>query len=461
MSNASNIIKGIEKSVLVIGPGIYQDNNGGIKEYASKYAKLNNGLVQKYFEQYHLFMPKTHNSGILIQQDFADFYKGKYIDTMKDLYFKISQIPFPLVISLNPDHTLISCFNKLKMEHNVTDDFYKQGKNNLKNKTPSKKYPYVLNLVGSASDPESLILTFDDLFDYLKNILMGNDIPASIRVFIQKARHIVFLGVEFDKWYFQLLVKLLIKFEGKYKALRYAVPIISRDDDDNVSCICEKCFEITFIDHEIKSFINELYYHSFKHKINKLRGKPILSNGKIFDPEIFISYKKEGESEKFAEKVINNGIGKGYNIIYDKKDLKYQADIWEFMKRIGSGKYIILIISKKYLESEYCMFEFKELSFKGSVFENRVFPIVMNDADIHNWRNYERHWDGEIANLISNRLLQNNEKISRYEDIRVSMPDMIKFLDKKKYLTDQEIIDNDFDALFNAIDEKIKDDLGT
>ncbi len=48
----------------------------------------------------------------------------------------------------------------------------------------------------------------------------------------------------------------------------------------------------------------------------------------------------------------------GYEVTYDKKDMKPGDLIADFIRRIGTARNIVSIISKRYLESVYCVKEF-------------------------------------------------------------------------------------------------------
>lgn len=123
--------------------------------------------------------------------------------------------------------------------------------------------------------------------------------------------------------------------------------------------------------------------------------------------EIFISYAwgdDHEQTEVSREEIVNQlceaFAEKGFNILRDKDVLNYRDDIEKFMKRIGSGHFIIAIISKKYLESDYCMYEAKEM-LKYPDFDKRVFPIVLPDADIFsdNKFNYGIYWKKRLEFL--------------------------------------------------------------
>jgi hypothetical protein len=467
MSDINNIVENIERSVIVLGPGILIDSDGKSLQsgFAERYSIRNKGLIKHYFEHDNIIRPKNAASRIMIQKNFADFYEKEFSEKGKDLYKKISQIPYPLIISLSPDNTMIKYFNELGTKH--TFDFYIKGKKNLINEIPSSENPYLFNLLGCYTEPESLIITYDDLFDYLRNILPGNALPTAIRTTLKNAVNITFLGVEFDKWYFQLLVKLLTEYDEKYELLRYAAPDLS--SNENINSICENNFEITFVGPDVENFINELYYHCYKHNDNSLRGEPIYTGGKIFNPEIFISYKHRGESEAIADSLVENAKANNYNIIIDKANLEYKGKTWEFMERIGWGKYVIVILSDEYLKSEYCMFELMGIIQNGEKLEDRIFPIVLNDADIFkeiNRKKYDKYWKDEIISLKSDLSEMESEEIykridtiSKYEKILKSIPLLMKFLDERNSMTVQKLQNENFNSLFLCIDKKIQQDL--
>ncbi|MEO5998942.1 MAG: hypothetical protein ABIN89_19385 [Chitinophagaceae bacterium] len=46
------------------------------------------------------------------------------------------------------------------------------------------------------------------------------------------------------------------------------------------------------------------------------------------------------------------------------------------MKRIGTGKAVVVVIGDRYLKSPYCMFELLEI-YRNRDFIDRIFPIVL------------------------------------------------------------------------------------
>jgi TIR domain len=72
-------------------------------------------------------------------------------------------------------------------------------------------------------------------------------------------------------------------------------------------------------------------------------------------PEVFLSYAWGGESEKIVNELDTAFKAKGIVLVRDKRDLGFKGMITDFMKRIGKGQAVVVVISDKYLESPYCM----------------------------------------------------------------------------------------------------------
>ena len=142
---------------------------------------------------------------------------------------------------------------------------------------------------------------------------------------------------------------------------------------------------------------------------------------------VFVSYGWGGESEEIVNQVDQALQARGIKIVRDKRDLGYKGSISEFMERIGRGMCVIVVLSDKYLRSPNCMFELVEIA-KHKDFYDRVFPIVLGDADIYNPVNrlkYIKYWEDKLSELdqamksVGSANLQGiREEIDSYDEIR-------------------------------------------
>ena len=182
--------------------------------------------------------------------------------------------------------------------------------------------------------------------------------------------------------------------------------------------------------------------------------------------EIYISYAWGGESEEIANRLDEAFKEKGITIIRDRRDLGFKGRIKEFMERIGRGKCVIVVISKKYLESENCMYELIQISKTGR-FSERIFPVVLEDAKIYkpiDRIKYVKYWEKEIQDLdeqmkgVSQANLQGfREDIDLYADIRKYLPRLTDILRDMNTLTVEIHSETGFEELVRAAAAKIEE----
>ena len=74
-------------------------------------------------------------------------------------------------------------------------------------------------------------------------------------------------------------------------------------------------------------------------------------------PEVLASYAWNPESCAIVDKLQQSLEEQGIRLLRDRKEVRYKDTIRDFMRRIGKGKAVVVVISEKYLKSENCMFE--------------------------------------------------------------------------------------------------------
>lgn len=187
----------------------------------------------------------------------------------------------------------------------------------------------------------------------------------------------------------------------------------------------------------------------------------VSSNSIAANSGIYISYAWGGESEKIVDLLDTELQERSIKVIRDKRDLGYKGSITEFMKDIGKGNKVIVIISKKYLESENCMFELTQV-YENKDFAKRIFPIVLADADIYkplNRINYIKYWDGKIQELDQaikslergTDVLDLNRELNNYGKIRVLFSDIAFILKDMNTLSPEIHQGQKFDTLYRML----------
>ena len=169
---------------------------------------------------------------------------------------QLAKIPFHVLLSVTPDKLLPQAFQEENFEFQF--DHYKKKQEPPKIKKPTKESPLIYNLLGCVDNEESLILTHNDLYDYFKSIFELNSLPEQLKQAL-KNREIncfIFLGVPFDKWYMQLLMRELGIHQNQDDFIRYAV---NQSMTEEIKTFCAEQFTIQFVDKNIPDFVQKLY----------------------------------------------------------------------------------------------------------------------------------------------------------------------------------------------------------
>lgn len=245
-----------QKCVLFLGPGVTV--NYGDAERQAAFFK---GLATKYPDRILSF---HHEDGFLVFKNLKEKLmllseiKAFYMDIVPSpLLELLARIPFHLFVVATPDLSLNRAFAKQSFFFNA--DSYTSKKESDLAQMPTREEPLLYNLLGCETDSESLITNHSDFFDLIKSIYGDKTMPQMLKDCFHAAHtsNIVFLGFEFDKWYFQLLLHLLcIKLdddEGFLYAAAQGLPSV-----DN-KLLMEAQFRVSFVSNDIDGWVQTLH----------------------------------------------------------------------------------------------------------------------------------------------------------------------------------------------------------
>jgi formylglycine-generating enzyme required for sulfatase activity len=189
-----------------------------------------------------------------------------------------------------------------------------------------------------------------------------------------------------------------------------------------------------------------------------------------YEQAVFISYAWNGESEEMVNQIERSLQQRGIHIIRDKRDLGYKGLIGKFMERLGRGTCVIVVISDKYLRSPNCMFELVEIA-DGKQFHDRIFPIVLKDADIYDpvkRIEYVRYWEvkrNELAEAMKTLDPANlhgiREDMDLYDRIRDRISVLVSTLKDMNTLLPEVHRNSDFSELYAAIEKWLRENRST
>jgi hypothetical protein len=251
-----NIIDDIrdQKAVLLIGPELIQLEGKSLNQLLREYLHEEcPDDILYYYERDGLYLFKSPVSKVSAIQELNRFYKDVKPDS--DFLQRLVQIPFHLVVSLNPDTFLSEAFYRHQVKHRFHYFHHKpQDNQNTEIEKPTSAMPLIYNLFGTKDKDESLVLDHDDVYSILHSAFSAPGLPNKFLVSFREARTYIFLGFHFDKWYSQLLLKFLNGKDGRGKLLSIHHPRIEADTYQFM--ISE--FKIKFIGSE-HDFFEQLY----------------------------------------------------------------------------------------------------------------------------------------------------------------------------------------------------------
>lgn len=449
-----------EKCILILGPNIsLTDNEKTVNQLLKKDIEnqLGDNVIKNYFSDDEFFQFNDDDDENTALGRISEFFKK--IEP-SELQKKIADIPFHVIISTSPDRLLIDLFKK--NNYNYSYSFYSQKGENKDVEKPSNKKPLIYNLFGDMDKTESIVYTYDQLFEYLEAIFSKQDLPPTLKnILNDESNYILFIGFRYEKWYFKLLLRLLKLYKIKSKYGSGKDPSIRVDLIRN---FYTEQFKVKFIDYDETAIIDAIYGKCKELGILRCKSASVIAE----KPAIYISYAWGGGREQVVEDLYKILTEKAYNLIRDKQDLGYKGNIEKFMDLIGAGAYVIVVISDKYLRSKSCMFEMQSI-YKNKDFQKRIFPIVLEDAKIYDpitRADYNIFWQKEKTALqtkydeikdksFTGELL---EDLNNYDDFRRIIDEITKMLSNMNTLTPDMLKGNEFIELMSELDKQMQAD---
>lgn len=224
-----------ERAVLLIGPDFLPHYGESIT--ADFYSHLIGQLTDDathFFAREGLFLFDSAVAKMDAQTEAETFYKG--LPTDEAVLSRIAELPFPLIISANPDLVLPHFFSKRQL--NFQYDYFSTKDKAIPGNIikPTDTSPLIYNLCGSIEDYQSLVLDFDDMFELLKNLLGDFGVPKVVNDVLVNATTYIFIGFQFDKWYTQLLLRYVNKNRDRFSNAKknYATKTVISDEDTKI-----------------------------------------------------------------------------------------------------------------------------------------------------------------------------------------------------------------------------------
>lgn len=110
-------------------------------------------------------------------------------------------------------------------------------------------------------------------------------------------------------------------------------------------------------------------------------------------PYVYVSYSWAPACSNIADDFCDKSKLNHLPYRRDKEHIRYRDSITEFMNLLREGKYVVVILSKEYLEAFNCMYELMGIM-EHEDYRDRIFPIVLDDSirDDEYFDDLKKYW---------------------------------------------------------------------
>jgi len=248
-----------EQCLLVLGPEAYIGADGVThREQLLRQLDIGNNpnIIRHYADDDLFLFDQPYKRTLVCHQIQAFYEQAEPNETLR----MIAEIPFNIILTVTPDGTLAKAFEAAELPYQF--GYYKKDKDPQPVKKPTRQLPLIYNTFGYVESEESIVLTHNDLYDYFKSIFAHRSMPEELKTQLREVKSIIFLGVPFEKWYMQLLLRELEIHRQEYAFIRFAANQTLSDEE---RALCVDQFQINFVARNLPDFIRDLHQQCAEH----------------------------------------------------------------------------------------------------------------------------------------------------------------------------------------------------
>jgi len=342
------------------------------------------------------------------------FYRSKHY-VPSTVHRQLASLPFPLIVTTCQDDLLTQALQEAKKLPD-TQRYHLRGDKRenpefLISGSPDK--PLIYHLFGDANEPASLVLSENDVLDFLINVVSGRPpLPNSLLSALKrKGKSFLFLGFGVRHWHLRILLKVLLRnWEQGDSTPVAAEPMrdLLESDCNEVVLFYQRGMRVDLADFDIGAFLTELS--------NRLQAEGgYAGEAESFGsrPRVFISYAREDAD--IATKLFNALQRKSFDPWLDNENLVGGED-WDkhIRQDLERSDFTLLLYSKtlcgkrdSYVNKELALATERALSVRGSFLiplrtdditpEERIFELgKYNEMDLR-----PESFDEDLSKVIS------------------------------------------------------------
>ena len=246
----------------------------------------------------------------LLQDRVCGFYQ-EFSGKTTDFHRRIASLPFKLCITTTPDDFLYNAFvAEGKTPARAFYDFRRGQAQMLREPTVAR--PLVYHLYGYSDNPDSLVITENDLIDFLVNVVREEPrLPSLITSQLTRTdSSCLFVDLGFKNWYLRVLLRALgLPGKKTTKSVALEEPeFFNQSKQHQTTVYFSPSSTIQFRPDSLKSFVTGLCA-AYKTLMEKIPQQPV-PEPPAGAPRVFLSYSSENREfvDQLGEKLKNEGI---------------------------------------------------------------------------------------------------------------------------------------------------------
>lgn len=384
-----------QNCILLLGPEIPTEKVN--REEKPLFEVLANFLATKVKDKKKIFDPDNlahvaqqyslQESRLHLESAAISFYQDR-LEQDSAIHSDLAALPFYIIINSTHDNLMVDAFAKNQKEPIVECYDFNGGAKNLVQMGTVEK-PMVYYLYGAIQQPQSLVISENDLLDFLVAVISDNPrLPNNIRSeFKKRGKCFLFLGFGLKHWYLRILLHAL---QGENKDIRsFALEQFKNPfdhpDSQQIILFYQEGYKVQFEDLNLHLFAKELRkrYEKSAQTIPQLTAlKDELSQR---PPIVFLCH--ANENKDFAAKLYKELEQVGLQPWLDKEDIQ-GGDEWDRLveKTIHKDIDYFVILQSHALIKKFEGYVHKEIDLalkrqrqfrKGIRF---IIPVKIDDA---------------------------------------------------------------------------------
>jgi hypothetical protein len=212
-----------------------------------------------------------------------------------EVHAALAELPFSLILTTCQDDLMAQALQTAGKKP-IVRRYNHRGNKRDNPEFPlqsSPQEPLVYHLFGSAPEPNSLVLSENDLLDFLIAVVSDRPpLPSSLRGTLKQGQHFLFIGFGITQWYLRVLLKVLMRsLEFDRNGSNIATePLLGLSEVDREQTILfyQRGTRIELEDAATGAFLTEL-----KERIAAEGGVALQSASTRRRPRVFLSYARE------------------------------------------------------------------------------------------------------------------------------------------------------------------------